>query len=71
MKMYVIKDSNTGEYYRRSFGNSGGWFGLDKSAAKLYSSQDKAQQTIQRGGFKVTYSSLGPRTLVVDSVEMT
>lgn len=51
---WVIKDLSTNEYYRQRH-STGGWYGLDISTARLYTSIRQAQQVIDRAEHHVTY----------------
>ena len=52
--MFVIKDTTTGEYFRRRAGRAG-WYGSNPADARFYASAAAADRVIQAGGHHVTY----------------
>ena len=65
--LWVIKDTNTNEYYRRSAGASG-WYSADINFARLFTSKNKAQQTINTNNHHVSYP--GNRNLITKEITL-
>ena len=65
---YVIKDSNTGEYYRQRLGSKG-WYSSNIDNARLYAEEKPAHKTIADNGHHVSYP--GNRNLNVVQVKLT
>lgn len=53
MRVYAIKDRNTGEYYAKRFKN--GWYTQDLSSVRIYSTAEKAKQVIASGNHHVSH----------------
>ncbi len=64
---WVIKDTNTDEYYRQRC-STNGWYSTDINTARLFTTAKQAQQTINADGHHVTYP--GWRKLVVKEVQL-
>lgn len=64
---YVIKDSNTKEYYGKRPSKTG-WYSSNLEESRLYASIKAAQKTISDGEHHVSYP--GNRTLVIVEVKL-
>lgn len=64
---YVIKDMNTGEYYRNSVGSTG-WYSDDINFSRIYSSEKQTNGTIDKSGHHVIYP--GNRNLKVIEIKI-
>jgi hypothetical protein len=64
---WIIKDTDTGEYFRQRCGPSG-WYSNDINHARLYSLERMAQQTIAADEHHVSYP--GNRNLAVKQVQL-
>lgn len=64
---WIIKDTNTNEYYRQRAGRYG-WYSLDINDSRLYTSAGAAQLTINQGGHHVVFP--GNRMLSVAEVKI-
>lgn len=63
---YIIKDLDIDEYYRQRAGN--GWYSSDINNSRLFTTEEKAQETIDSAGHHVTYP--GDRNLKVIEVKI-
>lgn len=64
---WVIKDTNSGEYYRQR-SNNNGWYSYFIDDVRLFTSPHQAQKTIDAAGHHVSYP--GNRSLVVQEVKV-
>lgn len=53
MRMYAIRDKNTGQYYAKRFKNS--WYTDDLAAVRIYSDPERAERVIAKGDHHVSH----------------